>query len=113
LEGVLRGGFFLELPINTVQQFLNFAILVTLRIIRAVFHGASLRDETSERKGLELLLARFVNVVLQPTLVIEIEMFRQLRSPWPWHPSTNSRAANPKVQSKPTASRVVTGHVFQ
>ena len=49
-DGVLRVGFLSELPIDSVQQFLNFAILVTLRIIGAGFHGASLPDETSQRK---------------------------------------------------------------
>ncbi len=42
LEGVLRGAFFLELLINAVHQFLNFAVFVTLRVVRAGFHGASL-----------------------------------------------------------------------
>ena len=42
LEGVLRGAFLLELLINAVHQFLNFAVFGTLRVVRAGFHGASL-----------------------------------------------------------------------
>ena len=55
MERVLRGAFRLELLINAVHQFLSFAVFVTLRIVRAGFHGASLPDALSERKGLEFL----------------------------------------------------------
>ena len=41
--------------INTVEQFLNFAVFMTLRIIRAGSHGASLPNETSEPKGADSL----------------------------------------------------------
>jgi hypothetical protein len=58
LEGVLRGGFLLERLPNAVQQFLSFAVFVTLQIVWAGFHGASLPDGISERKG-ETLLVRF------------------------------------------------------
>ena len=51
-EGTLRGAFLLELLINAVQQFLSFAIFVTLRIVRAGFHGGSMPAAVSERKYL-------------------------------------------------------------
>jgi hypothetical protein len=51
----LRGAFLLELLINAVQQFLSFAIFMTPGKVRAGFHGVSLPDELSERKGVELL----------------------------------------------------------
>ena len=47
----LRGAFLLELLINAVQQFLSFAIFMTPGSVRAGFHGVSLPDELSERKG--------------------------------------------------------------
>ena len=61
MEG-LRGGLLPEPLIDAVQQFLSFAVFVTQRIFRAGFHGASLPDEVSERKGGQ---RRFVNVLLQ------------------------------------------------
>ena len=61
MEG-LRGGLLPEPLIDAVQQFLSFAVFVTQRIFRVGFHGASLPDAVSERKGGQ---RRFVNVLLQ------------------------------------------------
>jgi len=54
VDNVLRDVFGLEFLINAVQQLLSFAVFVTLRIVGAGFHRASLSDAGCEHKSLGL-----------------------------------------------------------